>query len=1119
MLSKKKIIAVVLFVLIGFAVFTFANPRNVEPATEPSTANEETKNVVDTTPEVNPTTPVVQPVIPVDNAPVITVEPALVKIVEGYDYDVLEGVTVTDDIDQNLTVTASVTESEDGYVVTYTAIDRSGNTATNTRTIVVLSPEGDEDGDHYTNEEEIENNSDFLDEEDTPEYDYRPTIDVSGITKTSMVYDTIKTLKAACEDEYYGTKGVTCTVDQSKVDFENVGTYEVLVTATDILGNEATTSFDYVVTIRPATVVIDNKTTTYGKEVELTYTSKEELANYPIGVVLTKEEGTDTGKYAITGTYTNTNYDVTFVNGTYTINKAKISISGSKKFLNVNAVYDGKEHTALLTGNLDKRLYVVYSNNTRVNAGTQEATATIKVKDEYKNNYYVSNGSAIKKATITVEKRDAKVIIDSKTTTYGNDVELTYTTENVVEGDDLNVVLTKEVGTDVGTYTITGTYDNDNYNVEFVNGTYTINKAKISISGSKKFLNVNAVYDGKEHTALLTGNLDKRLYVVYSNNTRVNAGTQEATATIKVKDEYKNNYYVSNGSAIKKATITVEKRDAKVIIDSKTTTYGNDVELTYTTENVVEGDDLNVVLTKEVGTDVGTYTITGTYDNDNYNVEFVNGTYTINKKLISIANVKFDDATFVYDTKEHEALVSGDLDDKLLVVYANNKRTEVGTQRAVASIVVKSEYANNYKVDATVQEYVKTANLTITKATPVLPELGNLEALEGDNLSSISLPEGYSFTEDKVLTLADDKEQNSETVNVKYCLADTTNYECVNTTATVVVKARLYTVTFMSDGSVYETQDVRVNKYATAPSVNPQKENYAFTGWDVDLANTPVTSAMTVNAQFTAGQLKIEISEKPNANFVFKQDPTNTSDKAIRDLIIVKKVYADGTKVETTSYKTNFDIKTTGEKVLLVTDDEGFTATHEYKVIVNVAFQTKFEVILNEKDATGKNSYRKTTDSSCTSNCDLSNKTHSVDLNANTLEVIEHYDENIVVTNIKATYANESNKNLNISSRQRWSRYTAGAWYDPMRLAYLTKQVKVGEEEVCDFWLFICLSSHKEDIMATVYDDVMESTNLIKYVDVTYDRTFSNGYEKSYVVRFEYNSTDKKFTAISERQI
>ena len=170
MLNKKKIIAIVAFILIGFAVYTFANPReDLEPITETNTTPDVTP-IQTVVPVVNPVAQQVQPVL-VDNAPVITVEPKEIKVVEGYDYDVLEGVAVTDDIDNDLAIQTAITETEDGFEVTYTATDRSGNVATNTRTIIILDPKGDEDGDHYTNEEEIENESDFLDEEDTPNYD------------------------------------------------------------------------------------------------------------------------------------------------------------------------------------------------------------------------------------------------------------------------------------------------------------------------------------------------------------------------------------------------------------------------------------------------------------------------------------------------------------------------------------------------------------------------------------------------------------------------------------------------------------------------------------------------------------------------------------------------------------------------------------------------------------------------------------------------------------------------------------------------------------------------------------------------------------------------------------
>jgi hypothetical protein len=43
------------------------------------------------------------------------------------------------------------------YILTYSYTDSAGNTGSTTRTVKVLDPTGDEDGDGYTNEEEINN--------------------------------------------------------------------------------------------------------------------------------------------------------------------------------------------------------------------------------------------------------------------------------------------------------------------------------------------------------------------------------------------------------------------------------------------------------------------------------------------------------------------------------------------------------------------------------------------------------------------------------------------------------------------------------------------------------------------------------------------------------------------------------------------------------------------------------------------------------------------------------------------------------------------------------------------------------------------------------------------------
>ena len=780
MLNKKKIIAIVAFILIGFAVYTFANPReDLEPITETNNTNDVTP-VQSVVPVVNPVVQVNQPVF-VDNAPVITVEPKEIKVVEGYDYDVLEGVAVTDDIDNDLAIQTAITETEDGFEVTYTATDRSGNVATNTRTIKILDPKGDEDGDGYTNEEEIENETDFLDEEDTPNYDSAPSINIDGVAKSSVVYNKLKSIKPVCTDGYYGKKGVTCEVT-SNINKNVAGTYEVVVKATDVLGNETTKTFNYVVKKRKATVVIDSKSSVYGDALKtLTYKTMDELFNHKIGIKLTKEEGTNAGSYKITGTYTNANYDVKFVEGTYTITSKHISLTALNLKLNdIDVVYDEKEHTSLLNKELSDLLEVKYTNNSRTNAGKQTASAFVDLKDEYKNNY-----------------------------------------------------------------------------------------------------NVNA-----------------RTYI----------------ATINIK-----------------------------------------------------------------------------------------------------------------------------------------------------------------------------------KANPTVPQVGELEAKEGTKLSEITLPAGFTLlSRDKKLTYT---KPYKEVIRVNYCPQDTNNYNCVDTNLTVNVLQNIYTVTFMSDGKVYETQNVEKGKYAKLPSNNPKKDNYTFNGWSVDVTKTPVTGNMEVVASFTANVVGLKVFEKPNANFEFKKNPTYQGDKLIRDLIIVKEVYADGNEIETTSYTTNFDIKTTGNKTLVVNQGNIRSAnTISYKVIENVAFQTKFEITLN------KNNYRKTKKASCTKNCDTQSNTKSEPFVSSFLEITEHYNEAIEIEKVEVVYKNGTVKELGLTEEVRWSRketsFLVKEVYDPVFLAAPISGYELGFFEI-----------------VPVYSSISSVEN-IEYVDITYTKDNT----KTYVLRFEYSSSTG-LKAISERKI
>nr|MBO4517863.1 hypothetical protein [Clostridia bacterium] len=132
-----------------------------------------------------------------------------------------------------------------------------------------------------------------------------------------------------------------------------------------------------------------------------------------------------------------------------------------------------------------------------------------------------------------------------------------------------------------------------------------------------------------------------------------------------------------------KQIIHIVKADATYTIHDKTSVWSEEiVALTgEITEGTVYGDDnLNIVLSTAATSqsNVGNYTITGTYDNDNYNVTIVNGNYEITKKQIELgldATAKFNDGSFTYDGSEKtiSATIAEFYQDILSVSYTGGE--------------------------------------------------------------------------------------------------------------------------------------------------------------------------------------------------------------------------------------------------------------------------------------------------------------------------------------------------------------------------------------------------------------------------------------------------------------
>lgn len=616
MISKKKIVAIVLFILMGFVMFTFANPSDgIDSLTNPiddepvAPVKEPEKEVI-----VNP----VVPVVVVDNAPVITVEPAIVKIVEGTEYNVLTGVTATDDKDTNLVINSSITSVDKvgEYDVTYTVTDSANHTATATRKIYVLEKDGDEDNDHYTNEEELEAETDFDDEESIPDYDYAPSIEVEG-NLTSVVYDKMSEIKESCTDQFYGTKGVTCEVDTTKVDLNNVGTYKVTITATDNLKNVTTKEVDYKVTVRNLAVKITDLSTYYGEQfARLSYTADDnQVSGHLAGIKLTKAEGTDAGTYAITGTWTNKNYNVEFIDGTYTIKKANIAPTfvGKNYTYNYN-VQMPKAYVKDINGdNLD---LVVTSNGESINVDKYTATASFK---EPQKNYNLINNTieyTIGKKTVTEEDLETlgfkfeDDIVEYDGDNHNLEVTMPKDFKATVSYDKTNL---KDAATYDVKATITMNSDNENFTDSISLDAQLIIKAKkITVEWENKTFTYNGT---KQMPTAKVKDVDHNeiSLTVVSNGASVEVGPYVATASFK---EPQKNYMLENTTVdykISEKDITTELNN--IVFDDVTVTYDgkkhtieasnvpNYVDVKYTSNN------------KEFtgATEVGVYELTATF--------------------------------------------------------------------------------------------------------------------------------------------------------------------------------------------------------------------------------------------------------------------------------------------------------------------------------------------------------------------------------------------------------------------------------------------------------------------------------------------------------------------------
>ncbi len=279
----------------------------------------------------------------------------------------------------------------------------------------------------------------------------------------------------------------------------DVGEYAIIPSG-QTAANYAITFVNGKVTVEKAalTVTAENKEVEYGEEAPVFTVTYEGWKNADDALVVSGL--TLTSEYAVTsnvGTYAivpanaeATNYAITFVNGTLTVNQAPLTITADNKEVEYGeeapaftASYSGwknADDATVVSGLTFTSEYLVTSNVGTYAIVPANATAT---------NYAISyvNG------TLTVNQAPLTITAEDKYMFYGNEVpEFTATYAGWKNADDETVVsglaytCVYAPGSYIGTYAINpNSATAHDYAITFVDGTLTVEQASVIVSEAK----------------------------------------------------------------------------------------------------------------------------------------------------------------------------------------------------------------------------------------------------------------------------------------------------------------------------------------------------------------------------------------------------------------------------------------------------------------------------------------------------------------------------------------------------------------------------------------------------------------------------------------------------------
>ncbi len=666
----------------------------------------------------------------------------------------------------------------------------------------------------------------------------------------------------------------------------NVGTYKIEnVDISDLRAKYPEKNYDIkLTTVGTITINMANLTVTVTLDkTELTYGEASPIITYTFdGLKLSDTEENFTR--------TETKFAEKLDVGTYT---ATVTLSGEKtKYYNitVNEVeFKVKQRAATITINkvddieygdkepdLSAKVEVKgvldgdslsYKLETNYEVGNKRGNYTASVKfnpEAAENKNYAINATGttfeVVKKGLTIKLNNTPTVAVGKT--YKVDAEHLEKI-GLVAGDTVtgHVTITKDVA---GTYNASA-FDKfisvknaagEDVTTACYNISYEMSVEFVEVTFAIDFADVTLTYDGNAHGVSVKKTDESKNYTITYGTTE-NDCTLNSSPEYTNADTYKIYFKVVDNDTLAEekgsVTLTITKKAVTVKVDDVTITYGETPKFECTVTGIVDGENLSgEAVYSGAGKDVGEYVISvsGLTASDNYNVSFVPGKLTINKKE---ATVDWTIAkSYVYNDGQPSPTATYDGNPANLIFTKDGKACEF-KNAGTYTVTVKED--KNYTLSG---ETTKTITINKAKYTSVTAHT----ALSGTydpnkTLGNYALEAGFTWVDANEVPVCTTKEYAA------IYNADSDNYEDFGTTVTLTLQKATVTLAqnlfeFNYDGTSHEIGTTV--KYGTIAVTEPY--TLTFEKKEFSAAGTHKTTATLTADNFALSDNVVYVKVK-----------------------------------------------------------------------------------------------------------------------------------------------------------------------------------------------------------------------------------------------------------------